>query len=137
MAPRGEKRRKGEEVSAECRALQGATTARPTRRRSFHVSARVNIPDVAKAREELEAQTSPKAREMEELVAQEEGETYNTRRKGPHVQEEDRERQSTTKAKASTRTKPDEFRIEEDTARDGCHNTRGTKTWKNPVRSSR
>ena len=31
VAPRGEENRKGEEVSAECRALQAATTPRPTR----------------------------------------------------------------------------------------------------------
>ena len=62
VAPRGEKGREGEEVSAECRALQAATTMRPTRGRSFHVSARANTPDVAKEIEELEAQTSPRAR---------------------------------------------------------------------------
>ena len=45
---------------------------------------------MAKAREELEAQTSPKARELEEPVAQEEAETYHNRREGPHVQKEDR-----------------------------------------------
>ena len=72
----------GRGVSAECRALQGATTARATRGRSFYVSARVNAPDVAKAMEELEAQNLLKAREQEEPVAQEEGETHHTRMKG-------------------------------------------------------
>ena len=62
MAPWGEESREGEEVSAECRALQAATTARPTRGRSFHVSSRTKIPDVAKAMEE---QTAPKTREAE------------------------------------------------------------------------
>ena len=90
------------------------------------MSARVNTSDVAKAMEELE-----------EPVAQEEGETYNTRRKGPHVQKEGQEQRSTTRTKASTLASPDEFQIEEDTERGGCHNTRGTKTWKNQVRSSR
>ena len=156
------------------------------------MSARANTPDVAKAMEELEAQMSPKARELQEPVAQEEVETYHTRREGPRVQKKVRERRSTTRAEASTLANPDEFRIEEDTVgegrqeekktktlteavrrsshpqgtnnrivsrekeappnsglsayklsqggggkgRDGCHNTRGTKTWKNPVRSS-
>ena len=119
MAPRGENSRDGEEVSAECRALQAATTARPTRDVCFHVSARANPPEVAKAMEELDAQTSQEAREMEEPVAQEEGETYQTRRKGPHAQKEDRERRVTTRAEASTINNPGEFWIREDTAREG------------------
>ena len=45
VAPRGEMNREGEEVSVECRELQAATTARPIRGRSFHVSARANTPD--------------------------------------------------------------------------------------------
>ena len=80
------------------------------------MSARVNAPDAAKAMEELEAQTSPKARELEEPAAQEEAETYHNRRKGPHIQKEDRERRSTTRAGASTPANPDEFRIKGDTA---------------------
>ena len=84
VAPQGDESQEGEEVRAECRALQAATTARPTRGRSFHVLARVNTPDVAKAMEELEAQTSPKARELAEPVAQEEVEIHQTRREGPH-----------------------------------------------------
>ena len=45
VAPRGENSREGEEVSVECRELQAATTVRPIRGRSFHVSARANTPD--------------------------------------------------------------------------------------------
>ena len=101
------------------------------------MSARANPPEVAKAIEELDAQTSQEAREIEEPVAQEEGDTHHTRRKGPHAQKEHRERRVTTRAKASTITNPGEFRIREDTAREGCRNTRGTKAWKNPARSSR
>ena len=44
VAPRGEKNREGEEVSVECRELQAATTARPIKGRSFHVSATANTP---------------------------------------------------------------------------------------------
>ena len=55
------------------------------------MSARVNTPDWAEAREERKVQTSPKARELKEPVAHKEGETYHTRRKVPHVQKEDRE----------------------------------------------
>ena len=40
---RGDESRKGEEISAECRALQGATTTRPAWGRSFHVSARASV----------------------------------------------------------------------------------------------
>ena len=105
VEPWGEKIREGEEVSSECRALQAATTARPTRGRSFHVSPRVNTPDMAEAREEREVQTPP--RELEEPVAQEEGEIYHTRRKGPHVQKEDRERRSTSRVEASTLANPE------------------------------
>ena len=76
------------------------------------MSARANTPDVAKAMEELEAQTSLKAREQEEPVAQEEAETYHNRREGPHVQKEDRERRSTTMDGASILANPDELRIE-------------------------
>ena len=91
MAPWEDKSREGEEVRAECRALQAATAARPTRGRSFHVSARASTPDMAKTMKELEVQTSPKARELEEPVAQEEVETYHTRREEPPVQKEDQE----------------------------------------------
>ena len=80
---------------------------------------------------------TPKARELEEQAAQEEGETNKTRSKGRHAQKEGREQWSTTRAEARTIANPEEFRIKEDTAGDGCHNTRGTKTWKNPRRSSR
>ena len=44
VAPRGEKSREGEEVSLECRELEAATTVRPIRGRSFHVSARASTP---------------------------------------------------------------------------------------------
>ena len=104
---------------------------------SNHVSARVNTPDTAEAREERDVQTSPKARQLEEPVAREEGETYHTRRKGSHIQKEDRERRSTSRVEASTLANPEEFRVKEGTARDGYHNTRGTKVWKKSVRSSR
>ena len=98
--------------------------------------ARVNTPDVAEAREEREAQMSPKARELEEPVAQEERDTYHTRRKGPHIQKEDLERQSTARVEKSTNQ--EEFRIKEGTVGDGCHNTTPwNKAWENPVRSSR
>ena len=83
------------------------------------MSARANTPDVAKAMEELEAQTSLKARELEEPVAQEEVETDHTRREGPHVQKEDRERRSTTRAGASTLANLDEFQSEGDTVGEG------------------
>ena len=49
---------------------QAATTACSTRGRSFHVSARAITLDVAKAMEGLEAQRSPKARELKEQVTQ-------------------------------------------------------------------
>ena len=74
------------------------------------MSTRVNTQDMAKAREEREVQTSPKTRELEEPVAQEVGETYHTRRKGPHIQKEDREPRSTTRVEASTLASPEEFR---------------------------
>ena len=70
MASRGEESRKGEEVSEECRALQGAATARPTRGMSFHVLARTRAPDSTEAMEDLEAQETPKTQEPEELEAQ-------------------------------------------------------------------
>ena len=97
------------------------------------MSARANPPEVAKAIEELDAQTSQEAGEMEEPVAQEEGETHHTRRKGPHAQKEDRERRSTTRAEASTLANPDEFRIEEDTAGEGRQEEKKTKARKGPT----
>ena len=73
VVPREKESQGGEEVSTECRALQAATTVRPTLGRSFHVSARTNTPGVAKAMEELK-----------ETVAQEEGRLYHTGSKGRH-----------------------------------------------------
>ena len=96
------------------------------------MSARANTPGVAKVMKELEVQTPPKAIELEETVTQEEGETYHTRSKGRHDQKEGREQRSTTRAEASAIANPEEFRIEEDAARNGCQNIRGAKTWKNP-----
>ena len=63
----------------ECRALQGATSARPTRGRSFHVSARTRAPDLTEAMEDLEAQETPKTQEPEELEAPKEVEARHTR----------------------------------------------------------
>ena len=130
VAPRGEESREGEEVSAECRALQAATTVCPIRGRSFHVSARTRAPDSTKAIEELEAQTTPKTQEPEEPEAQEEVEAYHTRREGPHVQMEDRERWSTTRPEASPLSNPAEFRTEEDTVGEGRQDVGRTKTRK-------
>ena len=56
-------------------------------------------------------------REPGEPIAQEEGEAYHTRRKGPHAQMEGREKRLTTRAEASTLANPEEFRFEEDTGR--------------------
>ena len=62
---KGEKQkdRKGEGISAECRALQGATTAPPARGRSFHVSAWTRTTDSTREMEELEAQATPLCKE--------------------------------------------------------------------------
>ena len=50
VAPSGEKSQEGEEVCAECRELQAATTVRPIRGRRFHVSARANTPGAKRAK---------------------------------------------------------------------------------------
>ena len=137
MAPQGKRSQDGEEVSTECRALQAATSARLTRGRTFHVSARANTPEEAKTKKELEAQTPPKAREREESASQEEGETHNTRSKGRLEQKEGREKRSTKRAETSAIANPEAFRVEEDAERNDCHNTMGAKTWRNPRGVSR
>ena len=53
------------------------------------MSARTRAPDRTKAMEELDAQTTPKAKELKGPEAQEEVEAYHTRREGPHIHKED------------------------------------------------
>ena len=60
VAPWGDKG-KGEEVSAEFRALQGATTTRPTWGRSLHMAARASTQEVANEREEREGKKTDRA----------------------------------------------------------------------------
>ena len=79
------------------------------------MSARTRAPDSTKAMEELEAQTTPKTKELEEPEAKEEVGAYHTRREGPHVQKEVREQGSTTRHEASPLYNPAEFRAKEDT----------------------
>ena len=86
------------------------------------MSARANVPDEAKAREELDAKMSPIARELEEPVAKNEADTYHNRREGLHAQKGDREQLSTTRAGANTPANPDEIRIEGDAAGEGQRN---------------
>ena len=74
--------------------------------------------------------TSSQTKEREELEAQEEVEAYHTRREGPHVQREDRERCSTTMPEASPLSNPAEFRTEEDTVGEGRQDVGRTKAWK-------
>ena len=96
VVPRGKESQGGEEVSAECRALQAATTAHPTRGKSFHVSARTNTQGAAKAMEK-----------REETIAQEEGRTYHTWSKGRH-QKEGKEQGSTMMTRPSAIDNPEE-----------------------------
>ena len=79
----GDKSRKRAEVSAECRALQAATTTHPTWRRSFHVTTRASAPEVAKAREKREVKILLKARKPKEPVDQVKVKTYHNKR-GDH-----------------------------------------------------
>ena len=133
VALRGDESRKGEEVSAECRALQGAITARPTGGRSFHVSARTRTPDSTNAMEELEAQATPKMQEPEEQKAQEEVKARHTRGEGPHVQKKGRGISSTTLPEASPIPNPAESRSEEGTRGEGRHDGGRIKAQKGIV----
>ena len=54
-----EKAGKGERISAECRALQGASAARPVVGKSFHVSALTRATDAILEFGELGVETPP------------------------------------------------------------------------------
>ena len=70
--------------------------------------------------------------ELEETTAQKEGRTYHTWSKGRHDQKEGKEQGLTTRTGASAIDNPEEFQIEEDTAQNGCHKTKGAKAGKKP-----
>ena len=121
VASRGERSQEGMEVSAECRALQAATTTRPAWGKSFHVEARRSTQDMTKARE------------WEDPVDQEERGTYHIRRKGPHDQKKEEKQRPATRREASTRKSPKEPRTKEIITREGCHKVMGAKVRKNPT----
>ena len=81
--------------------------------------ARASTPEVAKASEELERKTSPKARKLKELVDQDKVKTYHNRREGTHAQRGDRQQRSTTKEEMSSTANPDGARSKGDTEREG------------------
>ena len=81
--------------------------------------ARASTPEVAKAREELETKTSPKARKLKELVDQDKAKTYHNRREGTHAQRGERQQRSTISEVMISTANPDGARSKGDTEREG------------------
>ena len=119
--------RKGEEISAECRALQGAITARPARGGSFHVSALTRTTESTRGTEELEAQATPLCGACKgggegtcrrKKDSPEEVEAYHTRTEGPNFRREIRGIASVTLSRASFISNPDGLLTKEETGAD-------------------
>ena len=102
----------GEEVSTECRDLQAATTVRPTRGKSFHVSARTNTPSADR-----------KIEEREETVAHGGGRICQTGRRERKEQKRGEEQRLKTRTEAKAIVNSEEIQREEDTAKKGDYRT--------------